>query len=73
MVPFHTPLSAIALLAVAAGWFLYLRRRKACVIGNDCTPPSKMTLVLLIVASVLVAVSAAWAFIEAPLMKALGE
>ena len=72
LVPFHTPLSAIALLAVGAGWFLYLRRRKACVVRSDCTPPSKTTFGLLVAASVLVAVSAAWPFIEAPLMKALG-
>lgn len=72
LVPLHTPLSVIALLAVAGGWFLYLRRRKACVPGNDCAPPSKVTLVLLVVASVLVAISAALPLVEAPLMKALG-
>lgn len=72
LVPFHTPLSAIALLAVAAGWFFYFRRRKGCAAGNDCVPPSKMTPVLLASASVLVAISAVLPLIEAPLMEALG-
>jgi mercuric ion transport protein len=71
LVPFHTPLSALALLAVAAGWILYARRRKACAAGSDCTPPSKVTPVLLVVASALVILSAAWSSIEAPLTRML--
>ena len=72
LVPLHTPLSVIALLAVAAGWLFYIKRRRACAEGGDCVPPSKATPVLLFVASVLVVLSAAWAFIEAPLMSRLG-
>ena len=72
LVPLHTPLSAIALLAVAAGWFLYLRRRRACAMGGDCSSPSKVTPVLLVLASVLVVLAAAWSSIEAPLTRMLG-
>jgi mercuric ion transport protein len=72
LVPLHTPLSAIALLAVAAGWFFYIRRRRACAAGAHCAPPSKATPLLLVVASALVVLSAAWSFIEAPLMSRLG-
>ncbi|NJC05151.1 mercuric ion transport protein [Sphingomonas kaistensis] len=72
MVPFHWPLSVIALVAVATGWFLYLRRRRACAVGVDCAPPSKTTFLLLIVASLLVVIAAAWPFIEAPLTKVVG-
>lgn len=72
LVPFHWPLSAIALVAVATGWFLYLRRQRACAVGVDCAPPSNATLLLLVVASLLVVIAAAWPLIEAPLTKAVG-
>ena len=72
LVPLHTPLSAIALLAVAAGWFFYVRRRRACAAGGDCAPPAKATPVLLVLASALVVLSATWSSIEAPLMSRLG-
>ncbi len=68
----HTPLSAIALLAVVGGWFLYFRRRRACAAGPDCAPPSPVTPSLLVAASILVVLSALWPFIEAPLTKTLG-
>jgi mercuric ion transport protein len=66
--PLHTPLSAIAFLAVVAGWFFYLRKRRACLAGADCPPPARSTLALLAAATVFVALSALWPFIEAPLM-----
>ena len=70
--PLHTPLSAIAVVAVAAGWFLYLRRRRACTTAVECPPPFTATLVLLVVALKLVALSAVWPLIEAPLLRSLG-
>lgn len=73
LVPLHTPLSAIALVAVAAGWLLFFRRKKACAAGGDCTPPSKMTPLLLAVASLLVVLSAFWSSIEAPLTNLLAR
>lgn len=72
LVPLHAPLSAIALLAVAAGWLFYIRRRRACAAGGDCSPPAKATPVLLVLASALVVLSATWSSIEAPLMSRLG-
>jgi mercuric ion transport protein len=70
--PLHAPLSAIALVAVIGGWFLHSRRKRACAAGMDCAPSSPVTLSLLIAASALVALSASWPFIEAPLMNMLG-
>lgn len=74
VVPFHWPLTIAAIVAVAAGWFLYLRKRRACVRDATCTTlsPAKSTFILLCLATVVVAVSACWGFIEAPLMRALG-
>ena len=74
VVPFHWPLTIAALVAVAAGWIFYFRKRQACVRDATCTtaPPAKSTFVLLCVATVFVTVSTCWGFIEAPLMRALG-
>ena len=74
VVPFHWPLTIAALVAVAAGWFLYLRKRQACAIDRDCTiaPPSRATFVLLCLATNFVTISALWSYIEQPLMQALG-
>lgn len=66
--PLHAPLSAIALLAILGGWFLYVRRRRACALGTDCEPSSKLTLPVLLTATIFVALGAIWPFIEAPLM-----
>lgn len=74
IVPFHWPLTIAAIVAVAAGWFLYLRKRQACARDATCTtaPPAGSTLALLSIATMVVAISACWGFIEAPLMRALG-
>ena len=74
VVPFHWPLTIAAIVAVAAGWLFYLRKREACVRDARCTnpPPAKSTLVLLCAATLFVTISACWPFIEAPLMRALG-
>ena len=72
MVPFHWPLTIAGGVAIAAGWLLYLRRRRACARVTTCaTAPSRGNLLLLIVATAFVLVSACWSFIEAPLMRAL--
>ena len=74
VVPFHWPLTIAALVAVAAGWFLYLSKRQACVGDRDCAvaPPSRATFVLLCLATSFVTISALWGYIEQPLMRALG-
>ncbi|WP_225421343.1 hypothetical protein [Sphingomonas parva] len=74
VVPFHWPLTIAAIVAVAAGWFLYLRKRQACARDATCTtaPPARSTFILLSLATVVVAISVCWGLIEAPLMRALG-
>ena len=73
-VPVHWPLTIAAIVAVAAGWIVHLRKRQACARDFTCVtpPPTKSTLVLLCVATVFVTISACWDFIEAPLMRMLG-
>jgi len=70
--PLHAPFSAVALVAVITGWFLYSRRKRACAARADCAPPSSVTLSLLIAASAFVVLSASWPFIEARLVDMLG-
>lgn len=74
VVPFHWPLTIAAVVAVAAGWFFYIRKRRACVRDASCmtAPPAKSTFVLLCVATVFVTISACWGLIEVPLMRAFG-
>ena len=75
IVPFHWPLTIAAIAAVAAGWFLYLRKRRACVGGGSCTAaaPSRATFVTLCAATAFVIVSAFWGLVEAPLMRLLSS
>lgn len=74
IVPFHWPLTIAAIVAVATGWFFYLRKRRACVRDATCwmEPPAGSTFNLLSLATLVVVISACWSFIEAPLMRALG-
>ena len=69
LVPLHAPLSAVALVAVIGGWFLYYRRKRACAAGENCSAPSPTTFALLAIATAFVMLSAAWPLIEAPLMR----
>ena len=68
--PLHTPLSALALLAMIAGWVLYARRRRACASGEGNNVPTTASFALLVIATLLVAAAAVWPLIEAPLMAA---
>ena len=74
LVPFHWPLTIAAIIAIAAAWLLYLRKKRACSRDTDCTtsPPSRATLLMLCLSTLFVIVSASWSFIEAPLMRLLG-
>lgn len=74
VVPFHWPLTIAAMIAVAAGWLFYIRRRRACAAGGGCSaaPPKRATFVMLCLATIFLAISALWGFIEAPLMRLLG-
>lgn len=69
--PLHTPLTFFALVAVAGGWLLYIRRRRSCATGFGCRPAARSTLPLLIIATLFVALGAMWPIIEAPIMAAL--
>lgn len=73
LVPFHWPLTIAAITAVAAGWLLYGRKRRACAIASRAAaPPSRATFVMLCLATPMVGVSVLWSFIEQPLMRLLG-
>lgn len=74
LVPYRWPLTIAAALITAVGWTLYLRRRRACAADAGCTAaaPGPAIVVLLSIATAIVAVSAFWGFIEQPLVRALG-
>lgn len=74
VVPFHWPLTIVAIIAVGSGWLLYARKKRACVRDATCTaaPPTRATFAMLCVASVAVSISAVWTYLEAPLMRLLG-
>lgn len=74
-VPFHWPMTIAAAVAVAVGWLLHLRRKRACSLDASCriAAPARATPVMLSFATVFVALSALWpSFLEAPLMNLLG-
>ena len=72
-VPYHWPLTIASAVAIAVGWLLYMRKRRACAAECKSAPPPRATLVLLCIATAAVALSAVWPrFIEQPLMRLLG-
>lgn len=73
-VPYHWPLTIASGVAVAIGWALYVRKRRACSRDAGCTvAPPRATFVMLSVATVFVALSALWpSYFEGPLMRLLG-
>ncbi len=69
-VPYHWPLTIASGVAVATGWALYFRKRRACSADANCAalPPTRATFLLLSFATAFVLLSAVWkAFFEAPL------
>ena len=75
LVPYHWPLTIGSAAAIAAGWFLYAQKRRACGQDDGCTTrsPTKATFVILCFATIFVILSALWPnWIEQPLMRALG-
>lgn len=74
-VPFHWPMTIAAAAAVAVGWLLYLRRKRACSLDASCraAAPARATPVMLSFATAFVALSALWpSYLEKPLMNLLG-
>lgn len=75
LVPFHWPMTIAAAVAITIGWFLYLRKRRACAMDANCgvAPPRRGTWMMLSLASVFVVLSALWpSYLEKPLMNLLG-
>ncbi|GEL44796.1 hypothetical protein MEX01_53870 [Methylorubrum extorquens] len=74
LAPLRVPLMAASVLAVVVGWFIYARRRQAaCGPDGSCTAPrrSPAALVLLSLATLLIAAAAAWGYFEPALIKML--
>lgn len=73
LMPLRWPLTALSILVLAAGWWSYARRRRACAADRSCTVPlpSRATPILLAVGTALTVVALLWGRLEAPLMKAL--
>ena len=73
LMPLRWPLTALSLIGLAAGWWAYARRRRACAADRSCTVPlpSSATPIVLAIGTVLTVVALIWDRLEAPLMKAL--
>lgn len=68
LVPLHWPLTIVSALAIAAGWALYARKRRACADGC-AAPPSRTIFAMLCFATAAALLSAIWPyFVEKPLM-----
>ena len=74
LAPLRVPLMAASVLAVVVGWFIYARRRQAaCGPDGSCTAPRRppAALVLLSLATLLIAAAATWGYFEPALIKML--
>jgi mercuric ion transport protein len=64
-------LTIIAALVLAGGWWLVWRRSRACRADGTCKPPSRLNLVLLGVASLLLVIALAWPQLVEPTLLRL--
>lgn len=72
LMPLRWPLTALSILGLAAGWWSYARRRRACAADRSCAmPPSRATSIVLAIGTAMTVVALLWDLLEAPLMKAL--
>lgn len=73
LAPIRAPLMLASVVAVVVGWFLYVRRQRACVPDRSCAAPRRSpgALVLLSLATVFIAAAAAWGYFEPILIKML--
>lgn len=73
LMPLRWPLTVLSLLGLAAGWWAYARRRKACAADRSCTLalPSRATPIVLTIGTALMVIALMWDRLEAPLIKAL--
>jgi mercuric ion transport protein len=72
LTPWRVPLLVISGIGVAVGWLAWWRKQKAsCEVGSACATPSssRTPLILLLLASLIVATAIGWDYIEAVLLK----
>ena len=73
LVPYHWPLTALAVLAVAAGWLIHFKRQTGRDTTRPAAPVKKGVRLMLAVATLFVTLSILWPlFFERPLMRLLG-
>jgi mercuric ion transport protein len=71
-VPWRMPLLVASGVGVAFGWFAWWQRRRvACESGSACAtrPPSRASLALLLLATLIVATAIGWDYLEPSLLK----
>lgn len=56
----RTWLTLGAAIVLGVGWWSAWRRRKACAVDASCAPPTRLTLVLLIAATILAGLAVIW-------------
>ncbi|WP_346427315.1 MFS transporter permease [Caulobacter sp. 17J65-9] len=56
----RTWLTLLALPVLAAGWWMVWRRRRACRADRSCPAPSRLSINLLVAASVLTLLALVW-------------
>ncbi|MBW6532763.1 hypothetical protein KZ820_18625 [Sphingomonas sp. RRHST34] len=73
LMPLRWPLTALSVLGLAAGWWFYARRRRACAVDRSCTIPlpSRVTPIVLAIGTALTLIALIWDRLESPLMKLL--
>lgn len=73
LMPLRWPLTALSLVGLAAGWWAYWRRRRACVADRSCAVPlpSRAIPIVLAIGTALTVIAILWDRLEAPLMKGL--
>jgi mercuric ion transport protein len=72
LTPWRVALLVISGFGVALGWFVWWRKRSASrEIGSACAKPSssRISLALLLVASLIVASAISWGYLEPALLK----
>lgn len=72
LVPWRMPLLIASGMGVAAGWFAWWRvRQLACALHSPCAkrPRAKLSLVLLLLASLTVVTAIGWDYLEPALLK----
>lgn len=65
------PLTLIALVALAAGWWSVRRRRQACALDANCPPPSRLMIGLLTAASTFTFLALIWTPVLEPNLLAM--